>query len=960
MIFSVHAESNNTITQEGTVFNDVVKEHPYVDAVSYLRAQGVIQGYADGTFMPDQTINRAEFLKIVMGTLDPKAQGENCFSDVKEEWFAKYVCSAKAKGIISGYEDGSFKPDRNIFFVEASKIVSKAFALSTSAGSGQWYTPFVKALEKKKAIPVSIDYMEKSVTRSEMAEMVYRLKAGKVTKASKSFAALSSKFPQISSCDELQEKLKTEDYRQNYRYGRVMYSMEEAAPSNASTSFEKSVSAGSEDSASSYSQTNTQVEGVDESDIIKNDGKYIYMVEGKTARIFEAYPPESLTAFDPLSFPDPQFTPQELYISDGKLVIIGTTYFRESNQSSEKIAPWGFAPYQSRTKIYVYDVANPSTPSLVRESEFDGNFVSSRRIKNHVYLVTSVYPSYYILKDHPIEDVIPQYKDSLTGVSGQVATCSDISYFPRYQSPSFLVVAGIPLDSTEGSTIEREVYMGASANTVYSSLENLYVSLPEYNYDENVRYDMFAPSVMEASTSIYQFKLVDGKIRFSGRGQVSGTVLNQFSMDENGDDFRIATTTREGWSMRGNTLKNHLFILDRNNLETIRGKIENIAPGEQIYSVRFVGNRAYMVTFKNTDPFFVIDVSDGAQPKILGKLKIPGFSDYLHPYDENHIIGFGKEAVDSLSTTEGVEFETTIQESNFAWYQGMKMAVFDVTDVSNPKEMFKEVIGDRGTTSELLYNHKALLFDKAKGLLAFPLTVAEIKDKTSHTGSEYGIPTFVGAYVYKLDLTDGFTLRGKITHFDASYNYRYASYNYPFQKVIGRVLYLGDYLYTVSHGMIKANRLNDLGQVSALQWEVVDDPWIGYPGIDSTSIDSTSAIMTTDTNNTLRNNDVKALLDAISEYSIDNSGALPSSIPSTENGQVAAVIGNDASKGQADFCSELVPTYIAAMPFDPTAEGAHYTDCSDYNTGYTVISIDNRVTIAAPSADSGETINVTR
>lgn len=978
MVFSVHAEFNEAIqnngvqnvgvsqadaannfqyvvqnvTQDGTAFKDVVSEHPYLDAVQYLKKAGVIQGYADGAFMPDQTINRAEFLKIVMGTLDPKAQGENCFSDVKKEWFAPYVCSAKTKGIISGYADGSFKPDRNIFFSEASKIVSKAFALPTSAGSGEWYAPFVKALEKKKAIPVSIDYMEKSVTRSEMAEMVYRLKAGKLKKASKSFVALSSKFPQISSCDELQEKLKTEDYRQNYRYGRMMYSSDLIMP-NASMSLEKSALAGSEDSAGSYSQTNVQVEGVDESDTIKNDGKYIYMIEKNSVRIFEAYPPESLSAFDVFSFPDKQFVPQELYIFDGKLVVIGNTYFTELEQGSEKIAPRDyFVPYQYRTKMYVYDVKNPAIPSLVRESEFDGNFVSSRRIKDHVYLVTSVYPSYYILKDHPVEDVIPQYKDSLTGASGPVVTCSDISYFPRYQTPSFLVVASIPLDSTEGNTIEREVYMGASADTVYSSLENIYVSLPQYNYDENVRYDMFAPSIMEASTSIYQFKLTDGKVSFSGRGEVPGTVLNQFSMDENGDDFRIATTTREGWSMRGNTLKNHLYILDRNNLETIRGKIENIAPGEQIYSVRFVGDRAYMVTFKNTDPFFVIDVSDGAQPKILGKLKIPGFSDYLHPYDENHIIGFGKETVDSMTIADDSsesELITPPSESGFAWYQGMKMAVFDVTDVSNPKEMFKEVIGDRGTDSELLHNHKALLFDKTKGLLAFPVTVAEIKDKNAvHTGGEYGVPTFIGAYVYKLDLTDGFTLRGKITHLDSGEFIKGAEYWYPSERVIERVLYIGDYLYTVSHGMIKVNRLNDLAQVSALQWEVN-----GQPQIDS-------VIQIQETNNSQRSLDIKVLLDAIIMYSIDNRGALPSGIPSTESDQSAGIIGHDVGNGQIDLCDVLVSTYLAAMPFDPTADGAHYTDCSDYNTGYTVISTDNRVTIAAPSADSGEIISVTR
>ena len=185
-------------------------------------------------------------------------------------------------------------------------------------------------------------------------------------------------------------------------------------------------------------------------------------------------------------------------------------------------------------------------------------------------------------------------------------------------------------------------------------------------------------------------------------------------MDENNGFFRIATTTGEIWRTDSLTSKNNVYILDE--ALQLTGKVEDIAPGEKIYSVRFMGDRGYMVTFKNVDPFFVLNLKNPASPKILGALKIPGFSDYLHTYDDNHIIGFGKETVE-LSQNGGTN----------AYYQGLKLAVFDVTDVSHPVEMFKTIIGDRGTDSEVLRNHKTLLFDKEKGILSFRLPLWRLK-----------------------------------------------------------------------------------------------------------------------------------------------------------------------------------------------------------------------------------------
>jgi len=235
------------------------------------------------------------------------------------------------------------------------------------------------------------------------------------------------------------------------------------------------------------------------------------------------------------------------------------------------------------------------------------------------------------------------------------------------------------------------------------------------------------------------------------------------------------------------------------------GSVEDIAPGEQIYSVRFMGDRAYMVTFKLTDPLFVIDLKNPKEPRVLGALKIPGYSDYLHPYDENHIIGFGKD---------------TVEVKGQAFYMGIKIAMFDVSDVSNPVLKFSEIIGDRGTESELLRNHKALLFSKEKGIMAFPVTVMEVKsgNKFDRNGiPNYGEFTFQGAYVYSVDLEKGFALKGRITHLNNEDMLKSGMNWYSSDRNINRIIYIGDNLYTLSNKILMANKLENMKQINRIE-----------------------------------------------------------------------------------------------------------------------------------------------
>ena len=277
-------------------------------------------------------------------------------------------------------------------------------------------------------------------------------------------------------------------------------------------------------------------------------------------------------------------------------------------------------------------------------------------------------------------------------------------------------------------------------------------------------------------------------MQYEATGQVPGTLLNQFSLDLHEGYFRLVTTTE--WN------KHNVYILDQ-DLE-ITGRLEDFAPRwEHLHSARFMGDRGYIVTFRMTDPLFVVDLSDPTAPKVLGELEITGYSDYLHPYDENHLIGIGKEA-----TSNGR-------------FQGVKVSLFDVSDVSNPKEIAKFEIGDRGTDSPVLRDHKALLFNRSRNLLVMPVLLAE-----SVLGSpswRYGDYVWQGAYVLHVSPEEGIHLEGEITHFADDTEFSEVGYDHDSPLSVERSLYIGGVLYTISDAKIKMNNLENLDYINAVE-----------------------------------------------------------------------------------------------------------------------------------------------
>ncbi|MEK7145994.1 MAG: beta-propeller domain-containing protein, partial [Patescibacteria group bacterium] len=338
----------------------------------------------------------------------------------------------------------------------------------------------------------------------------------------------------------------------------------------------------------------------------------------------------------------------------------------------------------------------------------------------------SAYVYGYDVDELNVEEVLPRYTDS-NGGEDLLVDCTDILYLPRERDLNYLITLAIPTADPEAD-FEAEVMMGYSEN-IYASTDNLYVASTNYDYGD------FYYDPVNVKTLVHRFDLDTDGINFEASGKVPGTILNQFSMDEHEDHFRIATTINN-WV---DPETNNLYVLDMDLDQT--GAVEGIAPNESIYSTRFMGDRGFMVTFEKIDPLFAFDLSDPNNPVLVGELKIPGYSDYLHPYDENHLIGFGKETEDPPAE------QAALWGQNFSWYQGMKIAIFDVTNLTSPEEVFSVGIGDRGTESPLLYDHHALLFDAARDLLAFPVTVATVADENAPPET-YGETTFQGAYVY--------------------------------------------------------------------------------------------------------------------------------------------------------------------------------------------------------------------
>lgn len=437
----------------------------------------------------------------------------------------------------------------------------------------------------------------------------------------------------------------------------------------------------------SYSQTNTQVSGVDEADTVKTDGKYVYSINDQgRVNIVSVDAEGSLELVTQITNFGQNFTPNELYVDDSYLIVIGSSYNEEGSYST----------------AYIYDKSNMQNLNLLKDVMIKGYYSDSRKIGNVLYLICNYTPYYYYMKD---TDLLPCYiEDGKTTYQ----TPSDIYYFDQADYSSYLILGAIDLSDLT-KEINLNTYLG-SGQTVYMSNDNLYVTYTQYQY-RTVGIMSDEPANYKQETVVHKFNAADATLTYLATAKLTGYPINQFAMDEYNGFFRIAVT-----DFTTGDSTNNVYIFDSNMVQT--GSILNMAPGEKIYSVRFNGDIGYMVTFVTVDPLFVMDLSDPYNPKIDGELKIPGYSSYMHMYSDTLILGFGMD---------------TSEEDGRTLNQGIKIAMFDVSDRANPKQLFTTSIGSRGTWSELNYNHKAFMFDRSKDIFAFPASISgnnyEMKDQ---------------------------------------------------------------------------------------------------------------------------------------------------------------------------------------------------------------------------------------
>ncbi len=528
----------------------------------------------------------------------------------------------------------------------------------------------------------------------------------------------------------------------------------------AEESTEDAKTAGSADvSGDGYSDTNVRTDGVGEGDIVKTDGKYIYQYlssgEIRIIKINNGKMKETATiSLEEIG--DAYL--DEFILQDNRLYVVADIY-EEPSLAENEDEDYVYVEDEENSSVFAltYDVSNPSKPSLIGQVKIDGSYRTSRFKDGYLYIMTTYGEKFYyycgLEKNVETEDLIPKVNDKEI-LPGNILVPEEQKDEP------FFVATSIDV-SNPNEVVDTKAVMGY--------VDNLYVSKDAiYFYNED-----YAQS--EGRTVIVKFSYKDGKITPTTAGRVKGCIDDSFSIDEDDKgNLRVMTTL---WTEEG-TQESSLYVLNK-NLKKI-GSLLNIAENEGVKSCRFMGDIGYVVTFRNTDPLFAIDLSNPKNPVILSELKLPGFSEYLHAWGENYLLGIGYDADEENGSVESV-----------------KLTMFDISDPTDVKEVTTKLL-DADSADIIDGDYKSLMIDPDKGIFGFFMSDWGDESDDWNTSSYYKVFRFDGD-----EFTEIFTSK------DLEYNY-YA------ENVRG--LYAGDYFYLVENKSITSYNMDkNFEQVDCLK-----------------------------------------------------------------------------------------------------------------------------------------------
>lgn len=658
------------------------------------------------------------------------------------------------------------------------------------------------------------------------------------------------RLTQASSCEALGDHIEDVAVESllDQRYSAYLFAVEDANVSGSSSS--SSGGDGGRSAPTDYTTTNVQEVGVDEVDIVKTDGSYIYTVRGNELVIVKSWPVEETSEVSRLALTSREAGPggaepgyyyegygRGLFLHEDRVAVFTDLY--EYNDTNPEDNFYG-------TRITIIDVSDRAQPSVIETRDIEGYFTNARMIGGDIYMVSNSYmelpqdiwelvwdesaglpePEYDAdpermeeLKDlarpilaqrvamtfanHDVSEMLPRTRGA-DGTITSLYDCTDI------YTPDTLARLGvlnvIHIDIDQPAELEPAGVL-ADGWQLYASEDNLYIAMSSRGW---WWWGWGASGSNE--THIHKFDLDgdNGHPLYTASGKVDGWLLNQFSMSEYQGFLRVATTDNE-WTWNEQTEDsevqggNHLTILEQQAGDLAEvGAVRDLAPGEQIYSARMMGPRGYIVTFRQTDPLFSFDLSDPTNPQLKGELKINGFSSYMHPVGDDHLLTIGQDADDEGRVT------------------GVHLQFFDVSDLTNPTRTHQQVLstGDWSSWSEAMWDHHAFTYHAEKGVLAFPINI--------HNWDENDGENFTGLMVYSATPDEGFAEIGRVSHGDLVLQHWceiesfYCDGNNEVEywwTNMRRSIFIEDYVYSLSDVGLKVNTLlNPSAEHAALPW----------------------------------------------------------------------------------------------------------------------------------------------